>query len=126
MNKEMFEKGMKLRRQVLGEAHVDHRMKEADEFGRDWQEFQTTYCWGETWGRPGLTLKQRSMLVLTLLAAFGRTNEMKGHLRGAIRNGVTKEEIKEIFIQVAIYCGAPTAGDSFRTAREVFAEDGID
>lgn len=124
--KELLEQGMERRRQVLGDAHVEKRMKEADEFGKDWQEFQTTFCWGATWGRPGLTLKQRSMLVLTLLAAFGRTNEMKGHLRGAMRNGVTKEEIKEIFIQVAIYCGAPTAGDSFRTAREVFAEDGIE
>ena len=125
VDKAMIEKGMKIRRQVLGDAHVEKRMKEADEFGRDWQEFQTAYCWGETWGRPGLTLKQRSTLVLTLLAAFGRAEEMKGHLRGAMRNGVTKEEIKEIFIQVAVYCGAPTAGLSFKVAREVFEEDGI-
>ena len=125
MDKAMFEKGMKIRREVLGDAHVDHRMKEADEFGRDWQEMQTTYAWGETWGRPGLSRKNRSMIVLALLAAFGRTNEMRGHLRGALRNGVTKEEIKEIFIQVGVYCGAPTAGDGFRMAGKVFEEDGI-
>jgi len=124
MNQEMYEKGMKVRREVLGDAHIEARTAEADEFGRDWQELQTAYAWGETWGRPGLARRDRSMIVLALLAAFSRPNEMRGHLRGALRNGVTKDEIKEIFIQVGVYCGAPTAGGAFRTANEVFAEDG--
>jgi 4-carboxymuconolactone decarboxylase len=104
---------------------VDNAIKTADDFSRPLQELVTEYCWGEVWGRPGLERKTRSMLNLAMLAALNRPHEIKLHVRGALTNGVTKDEIKEIFLQVGIYCGVPAAVDSFRIAREVFKEMGV-
>jgi 4-carboxymuconolactone decarboxylase len=125
MNQERFEKGLAIRRAVLGADFVDNAIKTADDFSRPLQELVTEYCWGEVWGRPGLDRKTRSMLNLAMLAALNRPHEIKLHVRGALTNGVTKDEIKEIFLQVGIYCGVPAAVDSFRTAREVFKEMGV-
>ena len=122
MNKELFDKGLKVRREVLGSEYVDNAIKNADDFSRTLQEFVTEYCWGELWNRPGLDRKSRSMLNLAMLAALNRPHEIKLHIRGAINNGMTKDEIKEIFLQVGVYCGVPAAVDAFRSAREVFAE----
>ena len=125
MNKELFEKGLSIRRAVLGADFVDNAIKGADDFSRPLQELVTEYCWGEVWGRPGLDRKTRSMLNLAMLAALNRPHEIKLHVRGALTNGLTKDDIKEIFLQVAIYCGVPAAVDSFRIAREVFKEMGV-
>src|SRR4029453_2952778 len=125
MNKELFEKGLEIRRAVLGADFVDNAIKTADDFSRPLQELVTEYCWGEVWGRPGLDRKTRSMLNLAMLAALNRPHEIKLHVRGALTNGVTKDEIKEIFLAVAIYCGVPAGVDSFRIAREVFKEMGV-
>ena len=114
-----------IRRAVLGADFVDNAIKTADDFSRPLQELVTEYCWGEVWGRPGLDRKTRSMLNLAMLAALNRPHEIKLHVRGALTNGVTKDEIKEIFLQVGIYCGVPAAVDSFRIAREVFKEMGV-
>ena len=122
MNKELFDKGLKVRREVLGSEYVDNAIKNADDFSRPLQEFVTEYCWGELWNRPGLDRKSRSMLNLAMLAALNRPHEIKLHIRGAINNGMTKDEIKEVFLQVGVYCGVPDAVDAFRSAREVFAE----
>jgi 4-carboxymuconolactone decarboxylase len=122
MNKELFDKGLKVRREVLGTEYVDNAIKNADDFSRTLQEFVTEYCWGELWNRPGLDRKSRSMLNLAMLAALNRPHEIKLHIRGAINNGMTKDEIKEVFLQVGVYCGVPAAVDAFRNAREVFAE----
>jgi 4-carboxymuconolactone decarboxylase len=122
MNKELFDKGLKVRREVLGSEYVDNAIKNADDFSRPLQEFVTEYCWGELWNRPGLDRKSRSMLNLAMLAALNRPHEIKLHIRGAINNGMTKDEIKEVFLQVGVYCGVPAAVDAFRSAREVFAE----
>ena len=125
MDRERFEKGLGIRRSVLGAEFVDNAIKTADDFSRPLQELVTEYCWGEVWGRPGLDRKTRSMLNLAMLAALNRPHEIKLHVRGALTNGVTKDEIKEIFLQVAIYCGVPAGVDSFRIAREVFKEMGV-
>ena len=122
MNQELFDKGLKVRREVLGSEYVDNAIKNADDFSRPLQEFVTEYCWGELWNRPGLDRKSRSMLNLAMLAALNRPHEIKLHIRGAINNGMTKDEIKEVFLQVGVYCGVPAAVDAFRSAREVFAE----
>jgi 4-carboxymuconolactone decarboxylase len=122
MNKELFDKGLQIRRQVLGDDYVDAALKNADEFSRPMQELVTQYCWGDVWGRPGLEKKTRSFLNLAMLAALNRPHELKIHIRGALNNGVNKEEIAEVFLQVAIYCGVPAAIDSFRVAKEVFKE----
>ena len=122
MNKELFDKGLKVRREVLGSEYVDNAIKNADDFSRPLQEFVTEYCWGELWNRPGLDRKSRSMLNLAMLAALNRPHEIKLNIRGAINNGMTKDEIKEVFLQVGVYCGVPAAVDAFRSAREVFAE----
>jgi 4-carboxymuconolactone decarboxylase len=125
VNKELFEKGLSIRRDVLGADFVDNAIKGADDFSRPLQELVTEYCWGEVWGRPGLDRKTRSMLNLAMLSALNRPHEIKLHIRGALANGLTKDEIKEIFLQVAIYCGVPAAVDSFRIAREAFKEMGV-
>jgi 4-carboxymuconolactone decarboxylase len=125
MNKELFDKGLGIRRAVLGAEFVDNAIKTADDFSLPLQELVTEYCWGEVWGRPGLDRKTRSMLNLAMLAALNRPHEIKLHVRGALTNGVTKDEIKEIFLQVAIYCGVPAGVDSFRIARETFKEMGV-
>jgi 4-carboxymuconolactone decarboxylase len=124
MNKAVYERGSEIRREVLGSQYVDAAMASADDFNTPLQELVTEYCWGAVWAREGLTRKTRSLLNLAMISALNRPHELKAHLRGALRNGVSKEEIREVFLQVAIYCGVPAAVDSFRLAREVFAEDG--
>jgi 4-carboxymuconolactone decarboxylase len=122
MDKELFDKGLAVRREVLGPAYVDKSIREADDFNREMQELVTQYCWGEVWTRPGLDRKTRSFLNLAMLTALNRPHEIRLHVRGALNNGLTREEIKEVFLQAAIYCGVPAALDSFRIAREVFKE----
>ncbi len=122
MNRELFEKGVRIRREVLGAEYVDKSLSEADDFSRPLQELVTEYCWGATWSRPGLSRKMRSLINLAMLTALNRPHEVKLHLKGAVNNGCSKEEIMEVLLQTAIYCGVPAAVDSFRSAREVFAE----
>ena len=125
MDKATFEAGLKNRREVLGSEYVDKSIASADDFNMPLQELVTEYAWGAVWGREGLERKQRSILNLGMLVALNRPHELKLHIRGAITNGVTKDEMREIFLQTAIYCGVPAAIDAFRTAREVFKELGI-
>lgn len=125
MNKELFDKGLKVRREVLGADYVDKSIASADDFNRPMQELVTEYCWGEIWNRPGLDRKTRSIINLSMLTALNRPHEIKLHVLGAINNGLAKAEISEVFLQAAIYCGVPAAIDSFRVAREVFKEQGI-
>lgn len=125
MNQELFDQGLKTRREVLGAEYVDASIKNADDFNREMQELVTQYCWGDVWNRPGLERKTRSFLNLAMLTALNRPHEIKLHVRGAINNGLTKDEIKEVFLQAAIYCGVPAAIDSFRVAKEVFKEMNI-
>lgn len=126
MSKERFEKGLEVRREVLGADYVDNSIKNADDFSMPLQELVTEYCWGEVWTRPGLSKKTRSMLNLAMLTALNRPHELKLHLRGALRNGCTKEEIKEVLLQATIYCGVPAGVESFKIAREVFKEENAD
>ncbi len=121
---ELFQRGLEIRKSVLGAEYVEKSIASADSFNRPMQELATEYCWGAVWGREGLEKKTRSMLNLAMISALNRPHELKLHVQGALRNGVTREEIREIFLQVAIYCGVPAGIDSFRTAREVF--DAID
>jgi len=125
MNKDAFEKGLSTRREVLGSDYVDGSLKNADDFNMPMQELVTEYCWNEIWNRPGLDRRTRSIINLSMLTALNRPHELKLHVRGAINNGLSKEEISEIFLQTAIYCGVPAAIDSFRGAKEVFKEMGI-
>lgn len=125
MNDDLFEAGLKTRREVLGADYVDASIKSADDFNRPLQELVTQYCWGDVWNRSGLDRKARSMLNLGMLTALNRPHELRLHVRGALNNGLTKDDIREIFLQAAIYCGVPAAVDSFRNAREVFKEMGI-
>jgi 4-carboxymuconolactone decarboxylase len=125
VNKEAFEKGLKTRREVLGADYVDASIRNADDFNRPMQELVTEYCWNEIWNRPGLDRRTRSFLNLAMLTALNRPHELKLHVRGAINNGISKEEIREVFLQAAIYCGVPAAIDSFRSAKEVFKEMGL-
>ena len=125
MDKEMYEKGLAIRRDVLGKEFVDNAISSADDFNRPLQELVTQYCWGEIWGRPGLDRKTRSMLNLAMISALNRPHEVKMHVKGAINNGLTKDQIMEVLLQVAIYCGVPAAVDSFRIAKEAFKEMGI-
>ena len=122
MSKEIFDRGLAIRKDVLGKEFVEKSFENADDFNMPMQELTTEYCWGYVWGRDGLPRKTRSMLNLAMLSALNRNHELRMHLKGALKNGVTKEEIREIFLQVAIYCGVPAGVDSFRTAREVFAQ----
>ena len=122
MNPELFDKGLKVRREVLGAEYVDNAIKSADDFTRPIQELVTQMAWGEIWTRPGLDRRTRSLINLAMITALNRPHELKLHVRGALNNGVTKPEIMEVFLQTAIYCGMPAALDSFRIAREVFNE----
>ena len=125
MNQQLFDEGLKTRREVLGAEYVDASIRNADEFNMPMQELVTQYCWGDIWNRPGLDRRTRSFLNLAMLTALNRPHELRLHVRGAINNGLTKEEIREVFLQSAIYCGVPAAIDSFRNAREVFKEMGL-
>lgn len=117
-----FKKGLEIRRAVLGADYVDRSIASADEFTEDFQRLVTKYAWGEIWGRPGLDRRTRSFLNLAMIAALNRPHELKLHVRGALTNGLSRADIREVFLQVAIYCGVPAAIDSFRVAREVFEE----
>ncbi|MBR0670470.1 carboxymuconolactone decarboxylase family protein [Neoroseomonas soli] len=122
MSDDLLEAGKQLRAEVIGQERHDAAMKNATPFDLPFQELALRYCWGEVWGRPGLSRKIRSMVNLGMLVALGKPNELKIHVRGALTNGVTKDEIQEIFLQTCIYCGVPAAGEAFRVAKEVFAE----
>jgi 4-carboxymuconolactone decarboxylase len=125
MNPDLFDQGLQTRREVLGAEYVDAAIANADDFNRPLQELVTEYCWGDVWNRPGLDRRTRSMLNLAMLTALNRPHELRLHLKGALRNGVTKEEIREVFMQTTIYCGVPAAMDSFKVAREVFQAEGV-
>ncbi|MFM2126214.1 MAG: hypothetical protein RL328_2665 [Acidobacteriota bacterium] len=125
MDKAMFDKGLKIRKEVLGAEFVEKALASADDFNMPMQELATTYCWGECWGRPGLDKKTRSIINLAMISALNRPHELKIHVKGAIRNGCTKEEIREVLFQVAIYAGVPAGVDSFRIAKEALTEMGV-
>ena len=125
MNRELFDKGLATRKEVLGATYVEDSLSQASEFSMPMQELVTQYCWGDIWNRPGLERKVRSLLNLAFLTALNRPQELKLHVRGAINNSVTKEEIREVLMQAAIYCGAPAALDGFRIAQEVFNETSV-
>ena len=122
MDKKTHDKGLEIRKAVLGEAYVNNALKNVDDFNRPFQEMLNEYCWGTVWGRDELPRKTRSMLNIAMIAILNRQHEFRAHLKGALTNGVTRDEIREILMQVAIYGGMPAAVDSFRIAREVFAE----
>ena len=124
MNKELFEKGLAIRKSVLGAEFVEKSIASADDFNRPLQELTTEYCWGWCWGREGLDKKTRSIINLAMISALNRPHELKMHVKGAIANGLTKDEIREVLLQVAIYCGIPAGVDSFRVAKEALAEIG--
>ena len=119
---ELFEIGLTIRREVLGAEYVDRAIASADDFNLPFQELITEYAWGAVWSRPELSRKTRSMLNLAMLTALNRPHELELHVRGALNNGVTKDEIREIFMHASVYCGVPAALDSIRVARKVFAE----
>lgn len=122
MSNSTFEQGLALRKQVLGSDYVEKSIAGADDFSRAMQELSTEYCWGAIWSRPGLSLRDRSLLNLGMISALDRPHELKLHIRGALRNGLSREEIREVLLQVAVYCGVPAGMASFQLAREVFAE----
>jgi 4-carboxymuconolactone decarboxylase len=122
MSSELYDKGLKIRTEVLGEAYVKKALSNVDDFNKPLQELVTEYCWGAVWGREGLDKAQRSMLNLAMISILNRPHELKAHIRGALNNGLTRAQISEVFLQVMIYAGVPAAVDSFRLAREVFAE----
>jgi 4-carboxymuconolactone decarboxylase len=122
MTGERFERGLQTRREVLGAEHVDRSLERVTEFSRPVQQLVTEYCWGEIWTRPGLDRKTRSLLNLAMLTALNRMHELAVHVRGAVTNGATDEEIQEALLQTAIYCGVPAALESFRVAEQVLKE----
>src|SRR5271157_864544 len=117
-----YQRGLEIRSAVLGEEYVNKALADADDFTGPLQDLLTEYCWGAVWGRDGLTRKTRSMLNLAMISVLNRPNELRTHIRAALTNGVSRDEIREIFLQVAIYAGVPAAVDSFRIASEAFAE----
>lgn len=126
MSKETFEKGRKIRTEVLGRERVAKALDQADSFNRDFQELLTEYCWGACWGRGGLTRQQRSLLNLGMLAALNRPHEFELHFRAAIGNGLSRAELQDALIQIAIYCGVPAGVEAHRVPSKVLAEPGID
>ncbi len=122
MASELFEKGLVVRKEVLGKEYVEKSIKGADEFAMAMQEYATEACWGMIWTRPGLPRKTRSLINIAMITALNRPHELKLHVKAAFNNGVTKDEIKEVLLQVACYVGVPAGVDSFRLAREAFAE----
>jgi 4-carboxymuconolactone decarboxylase len=120
MDKQTFERGLEIRKSVLGKEFVENAIRTADDFSRPLQELVTEYCWGAVWGREGLDKKTRSLLNLAMISCLNRPHELRLHIAGALRNGVSRDEIREVFLQVAIYAGVPAGVDSFRAAREVF------
>jgi len=126
MPSERYDTGLRIRKEVLGEEHVERAMARADDFNREFQELVTEYCWGASWGGGGLSRKQRSLNNLCMLSALNRPAEFKLHFRAALGNGCTLDELKDTLLQIAIYCGIPAGVGAFRLAREVLDEDGID
>lgn len=126
MSSKQYEAGLKMRKEVLGAAYVEASLGKADDFNADFQQIVTEYCWGGTWGRGVLDKRDRSILNLGMLAALGRNHEFKLHFKGAITNGLTPQELREVLIQIAVYCGIPAGVEAFRLAREVFDAEGID
>jgi 4-carboxymuconolactone decarboxylase len=122
MPNEKYEKGLAIRKQVLGKEYVEKAIANADDFSLPMQELSTEYCWGHVWSRPGLELRERSMINIAMISALNRPHELKLHVKAALNNGLTRDQIKEILLQVAIYCGVPAGIDSTRIAREAFAE----
>ncbi|CAN0507956.1 MAG: carboxymuconolactone decarboxylase family protein [Alphaproteobacteria bacterium] len=124
IDKDTFDKGMQIRREVMGDERVDASMSNLNDFNRDFMEqFITEFGWGAVWGREGLSRKQRSLLNLGMLAAMGRMAEFEGHFRGALRNGLSREELREALLQITLYCGAPVGMEAFRTAAKVLEEE---
>jgi 4-carboxymuconolactone decarboxylase len=123
-DRERYEEGLKVRRSVLGDAHVDRSLANRNEFNTDFQDFITRYAWGEIWTRPGLPRHTRSLLTLAMMVALNREEEFRMHVRAALNNGVTRAEIEEVLLQAAIYCGLPAANNAFSWAQQVFR--GID
>jgi 4-carboxymuconolactone decarboxylase len=121
-NDESYQRGLKIRREVVGDAHVDRSLAAASEFARPLQEYVTATAWGQIWSRPGLDRRTRSLLTLAMLTALNRNHELAVHVRGAITNGCTTQEIQEVLLQTAVYCGAPAALESFRVAERVLNE----
>ncbi|MEJ2888821.1 carboxymuconolactone decarboxylase family protein [Actinomycetospora aeridis] len=121
---ERFERGLAVRKEVVGEAHVERSMAQVTDFSRPMQEWVTRACWGEVWDRPGLDRRTRSLLNLVMLTALGRSHELAVHVRGALTNGVTTDEIQEALLQAAVYCGAPAGLEAFRVAEKVLSEEG--
>jgi 4-carboxymuconolactone decarboxylase len=119
-----YDRGIKVRRKVLGDEHVDRAIGRTTEFTADFQDFITRYAWGEVWSRPGLDRKTRSCITLTTLVALGRLDELELHVRAAVRNGLTEREIGEVFLQSAVYCGVPAANSAFAVAQRVLSEPG--
>ena len=124
MSDEAYERGMKVRREVLGDEHVDRSIEQSTELTQDFQDFITRYAWGEIWSRPGLDRRTRSCITLTALVAIGRFDELAMHIRGAQRNGLTLDEISEVLLQTAVYCGVPAANSAFHVLQRVVDEDG--
>ena len=122
MDQQRYDAGMKVRKEVLGAEYVDKAMQNADDFNREFQDMVTEYCWGSTWGNDRLSKQQRSILNLGMLAALGRSHEFGLHFKGAIRNGLSQDELKEVLHQIAVYCGIPAGVESFRIARQCLAE----
>ena len=122
MNRDRYDVGMRMRRQVLGDEYVDAAFAASDPFSVDFQGLVTEYCWGATWGRDGLDLPQRSLNVLCIVAALNRPHEFELHFRGALRNGCTREQLRETLLQIAVYAGIPAGVEVFRIARRVLAE----
>ena len=124
MTDEAYERGMEVRREVLGDAHVDRAVARTTDFTADFQDYITRVAWGDIWSRPGLDRRSRSVAVLSTLIALGHHEELAMHLRAALRNGLTIDEIKEVILQAGLYAGVPAANTAFRIASEVFAENG--
>jgi 4-carboxymuconolactone decarboxylase len=122
LNSETYQRGREIRSEVLGKDYVDKALAEADDFTGPLQDLVTEYCWGAVWGRDGLSRKTRSMLNLAMTSVLNRPHELRTHVKAALTNGVTRDEIREVFLQVAIYAGVPAAVDSFRTAGEIFSQ----
>lgn len=120
---ELFAKGLKNRQEVLGAEHVQRSLEAADDFTAEMQKLVTEWCWGELWSRPGLDRRTRSIINLAMLAALNRPHEVRLHVRGALNNGLTPDDIKEVLLQVAIYCGVPAALDAMKVAAEVLKEE---
>ena len=122
MSDSLFEEGLQIRREVIGDEYVDRAFERSGEFGADFQRLITEYCWGAAWGRDALTRRDRSLLNLAMLGTLGRSAEFRVHLRGALRNGCTKDEIRDALIQMTVYAGVPAGVEAFRICADVFAE----